>query len=627
MEYTILAKVANQKDLDRISRGLKTAALPDRERVETYRTANSGVKRFFDNFLFFLNLIGIFTLLLAGIGIQSSLSALLKEQERTIAIMKAVGARSRFIMAQYFGVVSILGLAGTFLGIASSFLLQRVLPGLFRGLLPENVELTISGAAVLEGLLLGLLVVTLFTFLPLYRLKEVRPRAIFGKEEQAANRSRSTLLLAGVGAMFFVAMVLARIEDLKTGIYFVLGVGILIFAAFIFTEAVLRILKKLRTRNLALRQAMRGLFRPRNATRAIIVTLTASLTVILTVGMVEENLDATFVRSFPPDAPNLFFIDIQPAQKDAFSKDLGLPAEYYPIVRGNVVAVNGQAVNAEQERQRRGDNLAREFNLTYRGHLLDDERIVSGKGLFRDDWPEAQVSVLDTVQKMRDMNVGDILTFRIQGIPLEARISSIRTRTRASLQPYFYFVFPEQVMKDAPRTFFTAVHLDKESVGPLRNRIAARFPNISIIDVSEAVVVFSRIMDRLSSILRFFTLFSVVAGVLIIISSVFATRYARTQEAVFFTVLGARGRFVLAVFALESLIIGLASGVIALLFSHVIGLIVCRAVLDIAYKPFVGAGILTVLGITLMVATIGLAASVPILRQRPAQFLREQAEE
>jgi putative ABC transport system permease protein len=132
-------------------------------------------------------------------------------------------------------VVSILGLCGTIMGIASSFLLQRVLPGLFHGLLPEGVELTIPAAAVSEGLLLGLLVVTLFTFLPLYRLKDVRPRAIFGKEEQAAGRSTSTLAMAGVGAMFFFAMVLVRIEEVKTAIYFVLGVGLLILAAFLFT--------------------------------------------------------------------------------------------------------------------------------------------------------------------------------------------------------------------------------------------------------------------------------------------------------------------------------------------------------------------------------------------------------
>ncbi len=626
VNYTILVKVMHQEDLDGIAAKLTAASLRDRERVETYKTAGSGVKRFFDNFLFFLNLIGIFTLLLAGIGIQSSLTAFLKEQERTIAIMKAVGAGSRFIITAYLGVVSVLGLAGTVLGLGASFLLEKVLPGLFRGLLPANMELTISAAAVSEGLLLGLAVVVLFTILPLLRLKEVRPRAIFSKEEQT-GRSRFTWLFACAVIVFFSAMVLWRLREVKTGIYFVLGVGLLILVSFLCAEGMLHLLRKQRLRSLVLRQALKGLFRPRNATTWIIVTLTASLAVISSITLVEKNLDATFISSYPPDSPNVFFLDIQPGQKDAFAVELGVPTAFYPVVRGTIIAVNGGKIDREQERQKRGDNLGREFSLTYRDALLDDERIADGKGLFRKDWTGPQVSVLDTVLAMRDMKVGDAITFRIQGIPLDARISSIRTRTRASLQPFFYFVFPEKVLNDAPQTLFTAMRMEKEKVSSLQNRIVARFPNVSVIDVTETITVFARIMSRLSTIVNFFTLFSIVAGVLIIISSVFATRYSRIQEAVFFTILGARGRFVLAVFAVESLVIGLASGLIALALSQAASWIICRFALDVAYRPFAGISLLMVLATSVVVIAAGLGASVPILRQKPAAFLREQTEE
>ena len=123
---------------------------------------------------------------------------------------------------------------------------------------------------------------------------------------------------------------------------------------------------------------------------------------------------------------------------------LGMPAIYYPVVRGTVIAVNERTDRPGEGAAKAGRQPGREFNLTYRDRLLDDERIVAGKGLFRKDWPGSQVSVLDTVLKMRDMKIGDTITFRIQGIPIEARISSIRTRTRAALQPFFYFVFPER---------------------------------------------------------------------------------------------------------------------------------------------------------------------------------------
>jgi putative ABC transport system permease protein len=228
---------------------------------------------------------------------------------------------------------------------------------------------------------------------------------------------------------------------------------------------------------------------------------------------------------------------------------------------------------------------------------------------------------------MQDMKVGDRMTFRIQGIPIEARISSIRTRTKASLQPFFFFVFQQDTLQDAPQTFFTALHVEKERVSLLQNRIVAAFPNVSVIDVTETIAAFSKIMARLSKIVNFFTLFSVVAGILIIISSVVATRYTRIQEAVFYKILGARGRFVLAIFASEGLLIGLASAASALAIAQLTGWIVCTYALDMAYEPFLGASLLMALATMCIVVAVGLVAAVPILSHKPAAFLREQAEE
>jgi putative ABC transport system permease protein len=627
VRYYILAKVQDQKRLDGIANELQGFSSEERIRVETYRTANSRIKRFFDNLLFFLNLIGIFTLLLAGIGIQSTLAALRKEKEKTIAIMKTLGARSRTIISHYFGVALLLGLIGTLVGLVVSFALQNFLPALFQGLLPAGIDLGISPSAIGEGLFLGFMVVVLFTALPLYGLKDVKPRAIFGKEEQRVSRRGATWVVGGACTLFFLLMVLLRIRELKTGIYFLLGTGLLILAAFYCTTWILHHLRKREAKRLVLRQAMKGLFRARNSTRAIIVTLTAALSVVFSITLVEKNLNASFVQSFPADAPNLFFIDIQPNQKDEFVKALGVPAICYPVIRAPLTAINGEKVDPEKERRNRGDSLGRTFNLTYREFLLDDEQLVTGRSLFRSDWKETQVSVLERVLEMRDMKIGDLLTFRVQGIEISARISSIRRRTEKGLKPYFYFVFPSGVLEDAPQTFFTALRLDKERIAPLQNRIVARFPNVSVIDLTEAVTVFSRIMVKLSTIIRFFTLFSIAAGFLIIVSSVFATRYARIQETVYFKILGAKKRFVLAVFTIESLVLGLISGLLALVFSQVGSWVICWKAFDLSYRPFIGTSLFLVVATALLVLAVGVGASLPILRQKPAAFLREQNDE
>jgi len=112
-----------------------------------------------------------------------------------------------------------------------------------------------------------------------------------------------------------------------------------------------------------------------------------------------------------------------------------------------------------------------------------------------------------------------------------------------------------------------------------------------------------------------------------VVSSIFATRYARIQEAVYFTILGARRRFVLAVFAAECLILGLAGGAIALVMAQAGSLIICRRVLDLDYHPYPGVSLLMLLVTALLVLAVGLASSFGMLRHKPAAFLREQADE
>jgi putative ABC transport system permease protein len=628
VRYYLLLKVPEGTDLERMAKDLRSVALAGQERVETYRTARSRIKRFFDNFLFFLALIAIFTLLLSGIGIRSALTALLKEKEGTIAILKTVGGTGSFVMGHYLAVVAVLGLIGTVLGLVSGFALQFSLPVFFGNLLPENLPLVISWQAVLEGLILGILAVALFAYIPLHHLREIKPSAVFHKLSSETRRDAAFYLAGFTIFLFFLAMVLWQLEDKKIGGYFVLGILGLILLTSLTSQLILYGLRHLSVRSLALRQALRGLFRPGNATRSVIITLSAALAVVFSIYLVEKNLDEAFVRSYPADAPNLFFIDIQPDQVAGFSETLGMTPQYYPVIRSRLVSINGQKINREEERKRRGDNLARPFNLTYRDQLLEDEAMLKGESLFSKNLEGLQVSVLDTVAEMRPLEIGDRLQFNIQGVPLEAVVSSIRTRTKESIKPFFYFVFPQDSpLQKAPQTIFTAIRVPRASIGEVQNKVISRFPNVSAIDITQTIASFASIVHRFSVVIRFFTVFSIAAGVLIIISSVLATRFTRIQEAVYFKVLGARGRFVLTIFTLENLFIGLVSALQALAISQIASWIICARIFDIAYQPNPGASLLMVLATVCLVIGVGMSASISILKKRPVVFLREQTEE
>ena len=627
VRHHYLIKVLDEAKIQSIAERIRMAADTDQETVETYRTARSSIKRFFDNLFFDLSLICIFTLLLAGIGIQSALTAFLKEKESTIAIMKTVGAKSSFVTRHYIFILSIMGLAGTLLGLLSGLILQNALDALFKGFVPENVTLQISWGSVLEGLCLGVFVVGLFSFIPLHRLKDIKPVIIFRKERIRSKPGLPVYLSAILILAFFLLLVFWQVNELKVALYFVGGVILLIIITAVLTGIVLFTLKHARFHSLLIRQAIKGLFRPKNATRPIIITLTASLAVIFAIYLIEQNLDANYIQSYPEKTPNVFFLDIQPSQLEKFSEALGMTAEYYPIIRARILSLNGEKINRQQERRRRGDNLARTFNLTYRNYLLEDEKIIKGDNLYREDWENLQVSVMDTVADIQQMKIGDRITFKIQGIPLQARIASIRTRTRESLRPFFYFVFPENTLRDAPQTIFTAVRVAKAQISALQTKMVKKFPNVSVIDTTELLTIFTAVVKKLSLIIRFFAGFSIVAGILIILSSILATRYARIQEAVYYKILGARRNFVVKVFALENLILGLTSAVLALLISQAGSWLICLKVMNISYTPFVFESIILIVVTILLVVTVGLLPSISILRKKPVVFLREQTQE
>lgn len=625
--YESLLKVADDWQINAIAGHLKQFASPDRERVDTYRTARTRVKRFLDNFIFFLRLVGIFILIVAGMGIQNTLTAFFKEKQRTIAIMKTMGATHRQVIRYFMPVVVVLALLGTVLGISIGIILQLGLARLLSTFFSPDMSFVVAWIGILESIALGFMVVALFTFVPFFRLKEMRPVVIFRKEAPVPHKQWPIFVFVIGFVLFFFGLVFRHMHDLRFGLYFMATLGGLILVTSIVTRLLLWILKRLRIRRMVVRQAIKGLFRQGGATWSVIVTLTASLSVIFSIYLLEQNLDTTYVKSFPPDAPNLFVIDIQPAQKEAFADSVKQPLTFYPIVRARVTAINGKTIDRRAERLKHRDNLGRTFNLTYRNSLLKDEKIIEGSRLFRDDWTDPQVSVLDTVVDMHKMGIGDTIQFNIQGVPLKARISSIRTRTSDTLGPYFYFVFEEKTLKTAPQTIFTALKVEKHMIGLLQSRIVKMFPNVSVIDLSASIQVFARMMKKLSTIIKGFCILSMIAGILILISGVFATRAERVTESVYYKILGAGKAFVRKVFSLEIFIVGLLSGILAAGISQTSVFLICRFFLDITYQPFllscgfiVGATLLLIIG-------VGMASTRSILDKKPAIYLREQPDE
>ena len=382
-----------------------------------------------------------------------------------------------------------------------------------------------------------------------------------------------------------------------------------------------------------------GLFRPRNATLGIIVTLAAALTVLFTIYLIERNLDASFVSAYPEDAPNLVILDIQPDQRAGIREKLGEETEFTPLVMARIRQINGVEIEAGEDSQEGppgGDpneppRLDRMFPLTYRDELASNERLVAGETIFAtNDSNLAQVSISERMLEAHPFALGDRIDFEIQGVILPAQVISIRSVNEEGAgfgPPGFNFVLREQDLISAPQTIVTATTIPDDEIPQLQNQLVASFPNLTVIDIRATIATLARLVADITTIIRFFTAFSIVAGVLIIISSILSTRFARIQESVYYKVLGAKRIFVLRVFALENIFIGFVSAILALFLSQIAGWLLITQVFELSYNAYWGSSIL-LMGFTVaLVTSVGLLASISILRKKPIAFLRDQTVE
>ena len=626
-EYELLIKVPATEEIIPLWQSIKSRAdARSGERVETAQNARSGVKRFFNNLLFFLSLISIFTLLLGGIGMQGALSAILRQKQKSLAIAKALGSSYRFLTMHYLAMIMILGLVGTIFGFLAGIAVKQLFPSLFEGLLPVGINLGVSLYDVAESMVLGLLIVILFTFLPLYRLRETKPVALFRSDHPVHKSKKIRYAIISVGILFLLLLVIRQLDDVKTGIIFTAGLLAVIILISILTTFILRVARSFSIRDLATRQAVKSLFRLGNASRSIIVTLTSAFAVLLTIFLLKLNLFHTFVSSYPEKAPNLFCLDIQKDQTEQFRAIVGEAVPLFPVIRSRLLSVNERKVDRQKEMERKSDNLGREFNLTYRNALLEDEVIIRGTELFgTQPLPPkiVPVSILDTIGDIGDISMGDRLAFNIQGVEIIAQVVSIRSRTQSKLSPFFYFVFQPDVLKAAPQTLFAALHLEQDQIPAMITRIVSEMPHVSAINVSEITKQLGALMNRLSGLITFFASFSIIAGCLILISAILATHLERVREVVFYKVLGGTSAFVYRVIVIENMILGLLSVGMALILANIGCWMLCKFIFEIPYKPYSYLIIIASVAAVALIIALALMSSINIVRQKPVDYLRQ----
>lgn len=588
----------------------------------------------------YLSLIGFIMVVLGGIGVWSVTRVFVGQRIRSIAVMKCIGATSRQILAIYAAQVCTLGLLGSLLGVVLAGVGLRFVPtGLF-GLEGLRASLTVAAAA--QAVLVGVLVSLLFALVPLLEVRRVRPLWLLRDESARTSLggrlARIDWLQWGVALVVVVALAGVaswQADSLRAGLIVSLGLVVVTLLLALAATLVVRMVRPLRrARVFAIRHAVLSLGRPGNQTRVILLAVGLGAFFILGVRLVQGSLLSAFSLELQQDAPDMFLLDVQQDQRDDVQRIVRAavgddrPIRMLPVLRARVTGVRGVAgdiTDVEGVRGRRG--LGREFVITYRDHLEVNERVAAGEFWPGDASGMAQVSIEDALQSNAGLALGDVVTFDVMGRPLEARVTSIRSVDWNDVRAGgFMFVFRPGALDEAPHGYMGIVRgpeIPADRARMQRDLVVAH-PNVSAIDVREVVQAIQGVLANITLAVTAVGGLALFSGVLIVVGSVAMTRYQRLYESAILKTLGAPPRTITAMVAAEYLGLGALGGLVGALGAVGLNWSVTRYLLDIGWEPAPGTVLAGVVLTSLLVGTVGVVASLDVVRKRPLGVLRAE---
>ena len=565
-------------------------------RIESLASGRPEMRQTLDRAEKFLNLVALLAALLAAVAVAIAARDFAQRRLDDCAILRVLGAPQRAIAWSYALEFGGVGLVASGLGVGLGLGVHQGFVALLGNLI-EGTRLPPPGVMpALFGLGVGMTLLVSFGLPPVLQLARVPPLRVIRRDLGALQPA--SLAVLGAGVVGFTALLLAASSDLKLGALAVGGFAAAVVVLAGLSWLAVRALKAavpesraprwlvLATRQVAARPAFAML-----QVSALGVGLLALALLVL----LRTDLIASWRAATPADAPNRFVINLQPDQAQPFRERLrqaGVASyDWYPMIRGRLVSVNGKPVGQDDYGDERAKRLVeREFNLSHQAQLPGHNTIVGGQ--WRADETDA-LSVEEGLMQTLRLKLGDRLTFDIAGRVTEGRITSVRKVDWSSMRVNFFVLFPLARMgDDLPVSYISAFRAP--ALAGFDNALARDFPNITNIDVSASIAQVQQVLDQVVRAVEFLFGFTLAAGLVVLFAAVSATRDAREREYAVMRALGAGARLLAQVQRAELLGVGALAGLLAASAAAVVGALLARYVFEFSWNaspwvPLVGA--------------------------------------
>lgn len=591
----------------------------------------------------FLAVVGLVALLLGGVGVASGVHAFVTRKIDVVAVLRCVGATTRQVLTIYVLQAAVMGLLGASIGATLGVAVQFALPVVLSDFLPVDVDVSLEPVALGLGLLVGGWVALVFALRPLVTLRNVSPLQALRRDADGSAlglrwNDWARVTMSGVIALTVVGIAVSRARTLFEGI--LSAVAIAGAVAVLWGAAAL--LSWLARRTLragwpfVIRQGIANLYRPANQTRAVVLALGFGVFLIGTLYQVQASLLKQLRITTSATQANLLFFDVQEDQEAPVLELVRAAGhrvmQQAPIVSMRISAINGRTVADMLADTTQGSRstwpLRREYRSTYRDTLVGSERVVSGRwfrvapGDAADSLPEVSLET-EVAREMR-VELGDVITWDVQGVKVSTRLTSLRTVEWQRFEPNFFAVFEPAAIEGAPKQFVILAEVPGETaVARLQGAVVARFPNVSSLDVSLIQRTIGDILDKVTAAVRFMALVSVLLGVPVLFSAVAATRRDRIREGVLLKTLGATRAQIRRILVAEYAALGILGSLTGMLLSLVSAWLLMRFTFESPFAVAPVAGISIVAGMVALSVTIGMTTGRDVFRETAMAALRD----
>ena len=605
----------------------------------TWRTrdkAAPGAERFVSRMGEFLVLVGLAALAIAGIGIGGGVSSYLEARRTSIATLKVLGAASGDIARIYVLQIGAAALAGSAAGLIAGVLVTPLLSAALGSLLPVTPGFVLAPIALATAAAYGLLVALVFAAPPLARAQAFPAMALMrARVSPLALPRRALLLPVGLGMAAIVALALASAAQIKVTALFLAGAAGVFALLGLLGWAIRHVAARLpRPRAPLLRAGLANLHRHGAQSGAVVTALGFGVGAFVLLAVMQTSLDANIARRIPQRAPDYFVLDVPRARVAEFERTVAgiIPSatiRTVPALRGAILAYGpeGHMTRVADLRDNIPEKawaLRGERGLTYADTVPEGNSLIAGEW-----WPQGYggpplVSVDEELAQAIGLTLGDRITVSVLGVERTATVASFRRLDWESMGFNYVLVFSPNTLADAPHNLAATIDVPAGAsrTGLLR-KLAQAFPATSVIETGGLLREARALLSQMSAAILAAASVAVLAGLAVLFGAIAAARASRTYDNVILRVLGASRRQLLLLQMAEYGLLAGALALVALALGSGIGWLVITRLFDFDWLPD-WPYVLAVLGVGLaLVLGFALAGSLPLLRAKPAQALRE----